>query len=412
MHGKPATDPVISGRDMSNEFQAAYVSYADYGGPLVHTREFVKAFRKLNHSLTVHAPFLKKDVPYGGHRKTRTFFNAVFAHLPAACRRLKLEFYQLRKLARDWMKWRHFRDLYRNNRVDIVVIRMDAFVMGASYAARKCRIPYIVEINGVLSEDYPDRVTNRFEKCLLSEAAGIFTVVPELKDMYIARGVQENKIRVVTNGVCVEDFTAPDPAVVAESLRSTLHDRIVVGYLGTFAAYQSLSSVIDGFRNALAEIPSLHLLLIGDGQATPEIRDRLSGTATADRVTFTGRIPYGHVPAYLSLCHIAVNPMRRIYREGFHCAPIKMFEYMAAGLPIISSDLPSLRRILADAAVFVEQNSPEDWHKMLVKLAGDEAFRRRKGDESLQRLHECGFTWENNAQKVYEFCRDILAGKS
>lgn len=386
-------------------FRAAYVSYADYGGPLIHTKEFVRSFKKLMPDLVTYCPELDKDLSYQ-YPGDVSFTNKLFAHLPQFLRQLKLEFYQLRKLHRDFMRWRVLFDLYKKNNVDIVVIRNDSYVIDAVYATKKMGIPYILETNGILSRDSLDRVTRFFEKYVLSKAAGIFSVSPQMANIYINLGVPENKIRVIPNGVALDDYVAPDQSIIPDDIYDSLEDKIVIGYVGTFTPNHDVEGVIVGFSKALTEMPTLRLLLIGEGRFSPIIKKMIKELCITNQIILTGKTPHAHVPAYLALCHITANPMRQTYEEDFVGVPIKMFEYMAAKKPIVSTDMPILRQMLGGAAIFV--GTEQEWRDAFLKLAMDEEFRCRKGEEAYAQLIKRGYTWDNNAIEIYGFCEEIL----
>jgi len=382
-------------------FKAAYISYADYGGPLIHTKEFINAFRKLAPDLVTHCPFLAKDLSYPGPGK-ESFFNQVFAYLPPWTRQVKLEFHQLRKLLRDWAKWRYFLELYKTNRVDIAIIRSDAYIMAPIYAANRCGIPYLLEVNGILSKDKPGRITKLFEKYCLSTTSGIFVVCDVLAQFFTNGNISQEKIRIIPNGVSIEAFQSPDLSLVPDALRLELKNKIVVGYAGTFTPYHDMPALLIGFAQALSKVPNISLLLIGQGKFEQETKQRVNSLGIENAVRFTGRVPHHLVPSYLQLCSVVVNPMRQIYPEGFHGAPIKMFEYMAAKRAIISTELPSLRQLLEDSAVFVSPGSAEEWRDALLTLAKDEMLRQKKGNEAFEHLLKRGYTWDENARKIYE----------
>jgi len=388
-------------------FRVAYISYADYGGPLIHTKEFISAFREFVPDLVTHCPHLEKNLSYVSPGK-ESFFNKLFAHFPSWSRRLKLEFYQFRKLLRDWVKWPTFLDFYLKNGVDIVVVRSDAFVMGPIYAANKQGIPYLLEVNGILSQHKPDQVTKQFEKYILSKALGIFVVCDPLVRLLLDLDVPRERIRVIPNGVCLEDFQTTDISAIPSTLLLKLKDKIVVGYIGTFTLYHDMYALISGFAEAVEKIPNLCLLLIGEGKLTKETIEGVKNLGIEDSVFFTGMVSHEHIPSYLRLCSILVNPMQPIYKEVFHGAPIKMFEYMAAQKPIVSTDLQSLRHFLQNAAIFVSHGNATGWRDALITLAQDDKLRQEQGIKAFEHLVKSGYTWEENARKVFEYCQDIL----
>ena len=385
----------------------AYVSYADYGGPLVHTREFVNAFGKIVPELVVCCPYLDKELSYTRPRNA-SLANRVFAYFPSWARRLKLEFYQLRKLLRDYGTRHEYAKRYRKSKLDMLIIRHDAFVFGPIWAAVKAGLPYVLEVNGVLVKHSPDRITRWFEKYVFKHASGIFAVTDSLGKMLVDAGASQAKIRIITNGVRIDRFAAATGAGVPMPLKAQLRGCIVIGYVGTFADYHDTKLLVDSFAIARKKVENLRLVLVGEGRNDRVMKDYIGKCRLQADIFFTGKVGYDLVPDYLQLFDIAANPVRKIYEDDFHGAPIKVFEYMAAALPIVLTDMPNLRRLLEDAVVFAPEGQPEIWGKIFIELARSEAMRRQKGEAGHSYLVEKDFTWNGNARRIYEFCRNIL----
>jgi glycosyltransferase involved in cell wall biosynthesis len=128
-----------------------------------------------------------------------------------------------------------------------------------------------------------------------------------------------------------------------------------------------------------------------------------------ESVIFAGSVPHEHIPAYATICDIFVNPLIRMYRDIFHGVPIKLLEYMAAGKPIISTDMPSVRDVLGEAALLVPEGDQEAWKNALLSLGSDRDLRERIGGAGPVRLESQGYTWRENARAVFEFCQGILS---
>jgi glycosyltransferase involved in cell wall biosynthesis len=128
-------------------------------------------------------------------------------------------------------------------------------------------------------------------------------------------------------------------------------------------------------------------------------------------VIFTGKILHEHTPSYLKACDILVLPLKKIYEEHFHAAPIKLFEYMAAQKPIISTDMPSIRQFVHNSIIFVPPGRADMWAESLIALASNPKDREKKGMEAFAHLEKCGYTWDENARKIFRFCDEILQNR-
>ena len=390
--------------------KAAYVSYADFGGPLIHTKEFIRAFREFVPDLVLHCPYLDTDFT-PGRDCAPSLFNRVFEHLPAWCRRIKLDFYQARKLTRDWLRRGEFTELYLDHGVDIVIIRNDAFVMGAFSAAVRAGIPIILETNGILSKDFPDRISRFFERFTHTRAAAVTAVSPQLAELLAPIVGDPSRIHVIPSGVRLEAFENVDISVVPGELIDALAGKTVVGYMGTFTQNHDSETFIRGFAEAVSGDRNIILLLMGEGRRDPAIREAIGRLGIEERVILTGWIPHPQVPAYLSLCDILANPLRQDYQEDFIGVPVKMFEYMAAGRAIISTDMPYVRELQKDTALYVPEGNPAAWSDAISHLTGDPLLRHSLGAAGQQLLEREGYTWRENARRVFTLCERVLGNR-
>lgn len=121
----------------------------------------------------------------------------------------------------------------------------------------------------------------------------------------------------------------------------------VVLYMGTFFPFSGLDLVVDAMAEQFARHPDLRLLLVGGGELDSELRDRVARLGLNDRVIFTGVVPYLRLPEYLKLAQVAINPFRPELLTQV-ALPHKVLQYMAAGVPAVSTPLRGLQSVLGD----------------------------------------------------------------
>jgi glycosyltransferase involved in cell wall biosynthesis len=111
-----------------------------------------------------------------------------------------------------------------------------------------------------------------------------------------------------------------------------------------------------------------------------------------------GRKPHTEIPLYLKAADVLVLPNSAQYKLSSHyTSPLKLFEYMASGTPIVASDIPSLREVLNErTAVFFEADNPVSLHEAVKSV-----FERGFETESLNEVKH--YTWEKRAQKIANF---------
>jgi glycosyltransferase involved in cell wall biosynthesis len=184
------------------------------------------------------------------------------------------------------------------------------------------------------------------ETRLLRDVDAVIAISEALADDFVARGISRDKITVVPNGI---DPTALDVAKRDLALRAQLGlaDSHVVGYLGNLDHWRE---GIEVLLAALADLRArgrsdIKVLIVGDGTRRPSLEAEARRLAVADRVRFTGRVPHEVVGQYYAQMDLFVNP-RVDERAARFITPLKPYEAMALGIPVLVSDLPALREIV------------------------------------------------------------------
>ncbi len=159
---------------------------------------------------------------------------------------------------------------------------------------------------------------------------------------------------------------------------------------------------VDVFLRALAYLPEERAVIVGGGGESLDRLKRLAEECgVAGRVRFTGTVPHAEVKKYLGEARVAVLPN---LADGVsrYTSPLKLFEYMAAGLPIVASDLPSLREVLRDGenAVLVPPEDPAALAGGIRRVLGDAGLASRIASRARMEARE--YTWENRAKRIRE----------
>ena len=184
------------------------------------------------------------------------------------------------------------------------------------------------------------------ETVALKRADRCFAISDALKDEIVSRGVDPDKIMIAPNGVDVRKFSPGKPNdELIEKLG--LKDKLVMGYIGTFFYYEGLDLLAQAFQTLTAKFPSLMLLLVGDGELMPKLKDFAAKSPCPDRFIFTGRIKNDLIVDYYQLFDILVLP-RRDAREANLVTPLKPLEIMAMAKPLVASNIGGHREIVTD----------------------------------------------------------------
>jgi glycosyltransferase involved in cell wall biosynthesis len=210
--------------------------------------------------------------------------------------------------------------------------------------------------------------------------------------------VPARDVVIAPNGVELERFASlPDP--VTARRQTGLREAPTVMCTGHLYAGRGA----ELFLTLAKSLPQAHFVWVG---GRPDDIAAWKQRVESDNVTFTGFIPNGELPLYQAAADILLMPYSRSIMGSSGSAdsaavasPMKMFEYMAAGRAIVSSDLPVIREVLNEQnAVFCEPDDAGDWRLVIEALLDDEVRRARLGDQARLDVH--GYTWVARAQRI------------
>lgn len=230
--------------------------------------------------------------------------------------------------------------------------------LAALGAARRHGLPVVYECRAFWEDAAVDhgthaewglryRLSRALESRVFSRADAVTTICEGLKQDIAARGVAERHITVIPNAVDPDVFsyrTAPD-----SELQKTLSlaGKKVLGFLGSFYAYEGLTLLLEAMPHILAKHGDVALLLVGGGPEEPGLRRRSQELGLEDSVLFIGRVPHSEVQRYYSLVDFLVYP-RLSMRLTHLVTPLKPLEAMAQGKLVIASDVGGHRELIRD----------------------------------------------------------------
>ncbi|WP_300752113.1 TIGR04063 family PEP-CTERM/XrtA system glycosyltransferase [Janthinobacterium sp.] len=187
------------------------------------------------------------------------------------------------------------------------------------------------------------RLTRALEDHALRRADAITTICEGLRRDLCQRGVPAQKITVIPNAVDAASFQGSENAALASALGLDGHP--VIGFIGSFYAYEGLALLLRAMPRMLAAQPELRLLLAGGGPQEQALIALARELGIVNQVIFAGRVPHSQVAAYYQMIDVLVYP-RLPMRLTELVTPLKPLEAMAQGCLVAASDVGGHRELI------------------------------------------------------------------
>lgn len=295
-------------------------------------------------------------------------------------------------------------------------------VLPALRVGRRLGIPVTYEIRAFWEDASVDhgttregsaryRLTRALETHAVRQAAHVFTICEGLRADIVARGVSPAKVSVVPNAVDPAAFElsgAPDPALRE---RFGLGQGPVVGFIGSFYAYEGLDLLIDAMPRLVAQEPQLRMLLVGGGPQDDNLRAQAARLGLADKIVFTGRVPHKDVSRYYDLIDVLAYP-RHSMRLTELVTPLKPLEAMAQGRIFVASDVGGHRELVEHertGMLFKADDAGSLANALLALLRQRERWPvlRAQGRRFVEEVRN----WRNSVANYKEPFTRLVAGK-
>jgi PEP-CTERM/exosortase A-associated glycosyltransferase len=302
--------------------------------------------------------------------------------------------------------------LARELKVDLIHAHSPSLnALAASGAAQRLGLPWIYELRYYEEDAAVDRgktkyqslryrLAQRLEQEALKRADLVVTIASQLRADLIARGIPAEKIFEVPNGVDTQFFKPrpPDPELMA---RHHLAGKTVVGFIGSFYAYEGLACLVEAMLFLLRDRDDLKLLLVGEGEMESQLREQIPKHLSSHFV-FTGKIKHEQVLHYYSVMDMLVYP-RLSSRLTEMTTPLKPLEAMAMERAVIGSDVGGLREQVVhnETGLLFEANNTTALAACISRLASNPAERRifgQRGREMVVRTRD----WERITERYLE----------
>lgn len=234
---------------------------------------------------------------------------------------------------------------------------------------RKTGIPFVLHCDGVeiwvkknWGKLYFSDLLKWAEEIQWENADLINVPSSVVKKQMIEHGVDPSKILVNPNGVDPDVFHPDlDKSIIRKKLG--IENNFVVGFVGTFGHWHGVDVLAESIKILKGRIPNIKVLFVGDGLLRPKIEEILKRDSVENISIITGMIPYLSIPEYMAACDVLTTPcVHNSDNSEFFNSPIKLFEYMSMGKPIVASDVGQQGEVINDYenGILCREKSAED----------------------------------------------------
>ncbi len=305
-----------------------------------------------------------------------------------------------------------FLEEHQRQPFDAIYERYSLWSAAGVEAARETGLPLVLEVNAPLLEEqagYRELAhhaeAERLEQANFRNADVLAVVSREIGDYAKERRGSADAIQVIPNGVDPEHF---HPRVTQTSLPEA-DGRFVIAFSGSLKQWHGVEVLMAAFRELVHRLAGMHLLVIGDGPLRDWMNGYVAGAGLESCVTFTGWRPHQEIPALLARADVAVAPYPRL--DHFYFSPLKLFEYLALGKPVVASDTGQIGEILerGNTGLLVPPSDVVALADALERLWIDKGLRQRLAKAAIRRAGN--FTWDRNAERIEAIYTELAGNR-
>lgn len=259
--------------------------------------------------------------------------------------------------------------------------------------ARDYQVALVVRAKHIVLEVHSVPESSRTFAKALRRVEKFVVITRGIKNALVARGVNADHIVVAPDAVDLSEFSiSPSREKVWREYGVDSNKRIAL-YTGHFYGWKGAETLAEAARH----LPDAEIVLMGG--VARELAD-FQRTYTAKNIHIIGFQPREKMPALLKSADVLVLPNSgKAKISALYTSPLKLFQYMASGVPIVASDLPSIREILDDSSAYwFTSDDPQSLASRVKEILQNPAEASAKTQKAYEMVQK--YTWANRAQSI------------
>ena len=268
---------------------------------------------------------------------------------------------------------------------------------------------YATEINGLDSEQkrlyglakWKIQVSEYCDGLCYRLADAIVTVTDEIRGFVLSTyNLKANRVHVVSNGANVKT-SRPIPKELACMKLGIDQSYTYLVFVGSLKQWHGVENAIVALKCLTGKYPTLKLLVVGDGNELENLKSLVKKEALESQVIFTGKVRYDQVPNYINAATLCLAPFDTQRNDLTGLSPLKIFEYMACGKPIVTTMVGGLERIINEhqCGCAVEPGNLKALVEGIDGLLGNPALCEKLGRNG-RRAAEQFYAWPKISERI------------
>lgn len=256
--------------------------------------------------------------------------------------------------------------------------------------AKKHNIPFVYylidHLHTLLPTTFTRTIAKPFEKMTIKSADKIFVINKGLKDYAVEMGGNADKVSIIPAGVDLDKF---NPDVDGSHIREKYgikNDDILLFFMGWIYDFSGMKEVAESLSTTDNE--NIKLMIVGEGDLYEPLLEMRSEKNLDGKLILTGKIPFEDIPEHIAAADICLLPA---YKNEImmNIVPIKIYEYMAMGKPVIATDLPGIQKEFGKDNGIVYVDRSEDAFGKAIKLINGKL--QESGSNAWAFVQNCGW---------------------
>jgi len=232
---------------------------------------------------------------------------------------------------------------------------------------------------------------------LFKRITGLVVTSSILKEHYIKEGISERKILVAENGVDLKVFKIINQLDARKELNIP-KDKKIICYTGALSEWKGVFILADSMKL----LPEYLLYVVGGNELQQKEYLEFIQKKGVSNIVAVGQVKPSLIPLYLAAADVVVLPNILNTNEAWYTSPLKLFEYLSSGKPIVATDIRPTGDILNNQnAMLVKSNDAHELANGIKRVIEDKELSRRIVEKAQETVKH--YTWDKRAEKIINF---------